>query len=372
MTRSLQVFLLAVFVFGVKSLDPEANMDTTEIIERWDYPAEEHAVLTDDGYILTIHRIPYGKSGPSTNRPVVFFQHGLEDSSVSFIFADAGYDVWLGNMRGNTYGKDHVSLDPKSHDFWKFTFDEMAEHDLDAMINYVLKKTGQPQLYYVGHSQGTLTMFAKLSEDPAFAQKIKTFFALAPVGKVAKIQGLFDVVAHYLYKELQFFYYLFGDAEFLPTNELVKLIEELVCSTWVGGEFCDNFVMLIMGVNSNQLNVTRTPVIFSHIPAGTSTQNVLHWTQIKDNLKKYGDDTAPLYDLSKVNVNMYLYWSPTDWVADQSDLLEYLFKTLPKEYVKKITQVQEFNHMDFVWGKKAADQLYKPILEVIQSESRAK
>lgn len=40
----------------------------------------------------------------------------------AFIFADAGYDVWLGNMRGNTYGKQHTHLDPNGHDFWKFRF----------------------------------------------------------------------------------------------------------------------------------------------------------------------------------------------------------------------------------------------------------
>jgi hypothetical protein len=54
----------------------------------------------------------------------------------------------------------------------------------------------------------------------------------------------------------------------------------------------------------------------------------------KDNLKHYGDENAPLYDLSKVNVDMHLFWSAQDWVADNTDLHEYLFQTLPKEYVK--------------------------------------
>lgn len=40
------------------------------------------------------------------------------------------------------------------------------------MINYVLNKTGKHSLNYVGYSEGTLTMFAKLSTDQRFANKV--------------------------------------------------------------------------------------------------------------------------------------------------------------------------------------------------------
>ena len=41
--------------------------------------------------------------------------------------------------------------------FYSFScsFDEMAKYDLPATIDFILKKTGQDQLRYVGHSQGT-------------------------------------------------------------------------------------------------------------------------------------------------------------------------------------------------------------------------
>lgn len=35
------------------------------------------------------------------------------------------------------------------------SFDEMARFDLPAVINFILQKTGQEKIYYIGYSQGT-------------------------------------------------------------------------------------------------------------------------------------------------------------------------------------------------------------------------
>ena len=57
----------------------------------------------------------------------------------------------------------------------------MAEYDIPAMLNYALKISGQAQLSYIGHSQGTLVGFEAFSTNPELAKKVKLFIALAPI-----------------------------------------------------------------------------------------------------------------------------------------------------------------------------------------------
>ena len=40
----------------------------------------------------------------------------------AYMLADLGYDVWLGNARGNTYSRSHVNITADDPEFWKFTY----------------------------------------------------------------------------------------------------------------------------------------------------------------------------------------------------------------------------------------------------------
>jgi len=59
----------------------------TELITSKGYPCEDHTVTTADGFILGLQRIPYGKQNWEKPRPrrVVFLQHGLLDSSATWV-----------------------------------------------------------------------------------------------------------------------------------------------------------------------------------------------------------------------------------------------------------------------------------------------
>lgn len=56
--------------------------------------------------------------------------------------------------------------------FTSYSFDQHAAYDLPGMLNYVLEKTGEEYLYYVGHSQGTLIAFIQFSVDPELASRV--------------------------------------------------------------------------------------------------------------------------------------------------------------------------------------------------------
>lgn len=45
--------------------------------------------------------------------------------------------------------------------FFFCSFDEMAKYDLPASIDFIVKQTGQEEIFYVGHSQGTTIGMAK-------------------------------------------------------------------------------------------------------------------------------------------------------------------------------------------------------------------
>ena len=98
--------------------------------------------------------------------------HGLADSAIAWVInvpdkapalvaAMAGYDVWLGNFRGNKYARKHETLDPDKDDeeFWDFSFTEMANHDAIDMIDYIKVETGYNKVGYIGHSMATTVMF---------------------------------------------------------------------------------------------------------------------------------------------------------------------------------------------------------------------
>jgi lysosomal acid lipase/cholesteryl ester hydrolase len=153
MFKSLTVFLISTvtFAFAEHNSGPEdRDLSFASICEKNGFAFEEHSLTTTDGYILSVFRIP-GKIGVDpANRPPVMFQHGITssadtwimhyaDKAPAFVAAAAGYDVWLGNSRGNVYSNKHTHLDPVKDEetYWDFDWEDMGTHDMPRVLDYI-------------------------------------------------------------------------------------------------------------------------------------------------------------------------------------------------------------------------------------------
>uniref|UniRef100_A0A6P4ESW5 Lipase 3 n=1 Tax=Drosophila rhopaloa TaxID=1041015 RepID=A0A6P4ESW5_DRORH len=304
----------------------DAELDTFQLISKYGYPAENYTVQTEDGYILGMVRIARPGAIP------VLMVHGLLDSSATWVMMgptkslgyllyEQGYDVWMTNVRGNTYSKKHVRYSTLDSEFWNFSFHEMGVYDLPTSIDFVLMQTGFSQLHYVGHSQGAVIFWVLASEKPEYMDKILMMQALAPVAFLTHcrspivnfIAARDAAVASYL-ERLDF-------NEFLPSNNVINTFKRIVChDTTISNHICQNLLFIIFGFNREQLNETMIPILVGHTPAGASTKQMHHFGQLRNsrkfqlfdyglwNLLYYGSLRPPSYKLENVRTKVALYY----------------------------------------------------------------
>lgn len=165
------------------------NDEVTNLINGAGYQGNSYRVKTEDGYILTVHRVRPKKR--ENFKGTAFLMHGLFRNSADFLavgpsfalpylLADHGFDVFLGNSRGSKYCKEHEKFSYRSSEFWNFSWHEIGYYDLPAMIEFSLNKTDSSKLFYAGHSQGCTTILALLSSKPSYNNLISQMHLMAP------------------------------------------------------------------------------------------------------------------------------------------------------------------------------------------------
>jgi len=369
------------------------QMSVPSLIKYWGYPVEEHWVTTDDGYILGLHRIPHGQGETSSPRPVVYLQHCLTCSSaiwvfgppkksLAFLLADAGYDVWMGNSRGNSYSRNHTTLEPCSFDrckeFWLgIDFDEGGLLDVTKGIDYALSVTGEESLYYGGHSMGCTQYLIMLSAKPEYNEKVKLGFLLAPPAYMSHAPSIIFQIASWA-NDVEILYHLFGLYEFLPHLDVETWLGHLICSDDhpLLQTVCMNIGFLLMGFNPGQLNGTMIPTYLDHIPEGTSTRPFVHYAQLymsgkfesydygSGNMAHYGQETPINYDLTKVTAPTAIFKGDADDLADVEDINR-LVSELPNVVLDHLVDIEGWTHADYIVAMDADELVYKYILDLL-------
>ncbi|KAI0301593.1 Alpha/Beta hydrolase protein [Multifurca ochricompacta] len=329
------VALLVGFIFIIF----EAN-DFEELCSIFGYEnVEEHVVLTKDGYLLGIHRIPGPNAEPrpipgtSAGKPVVYLHHGLlmnsevwvcmtdPERSFPFVLAELGYDVWLGNNRGNKYSKKSIHHDPNSSKFWDFSIDDFAWHDIPDSIEYILQITGAPSLSYVGFSQGTAQAFAALSIHPQLNQKVNVFIALAPA---MRPKGLSAPLPTLLFL-------IFGRRAILSS----ALMWQSILYPPIFSRLIDASLVYLFSWHSHNITSTQKLAAYSHLYSFASTKSV----------------SSPGYRPAKfptrnIATSIVILYGDVDSLVD----IDAMRHELPKHRLD-IRLLKGYEHLDVLWGK---------------------
>ncbi|XP_070610013.1 lipase member M-like [Erythrolamprus reginae] len=359
----------------IQKMNPESHMNISEIIQFWGYPAEEYEVLTEDGYYLSLNRIPgHTKSSKSS----VLLLHCLTmegtvwianhpHQSLGFILADAGYDVWIGNIRGTTWSRRHKHFSIDEEEFWNFSFHEVGIYDLSAIINFILHKKGEDHLYFICHSQGCNIGFVAFSIIPHLAAKVKMFFALAPL---YTLQDTKSVILQITRLPESLIKIIFGRKEFSLLSPQLRAQVARMCSNQPLGMICQQALFLVGGFNDRSLNTSRVDVYISRFPDYTSVKNIVHWSQTSHsgqfqhfdygskNKDIYNQTTPPLYNIEAITIPIALYSAGQDWVSQLSEIAQLQSRITNLIHKQKFP---EWNHWNFIWGLDAPSCLYTEI-----------
>ncbi|KAJ8976422.1 hypothetical protein NQ317_004082 [Molorchus minor] len=370
------------------------NILLQSLVEGFGYPFENHEVISDSGYILSIHRIPSGiKRRQSNKRPikkrVALFQHGLLSASDMWLFrgpkydlpytlADAGYDVWLSNMRGNIYSRAHKTLNPdRDPEYWDFSLQEVAYYDFPAVLDYILNLTRQENLYFIGHSIGSSVGMMFCSLRPEYNSKVKLHLALAPLVThtitlahkllLAPVMPLMQVaITSRIYNVL-------------PRRRHFSNLIEILCNDGMPTQsLCLSIMFLLMGQDYEQFNTTTIPEAFSYFPSGTSVylaQQTWQFFSTGDfaaldyeneliNLHKYNKTTPPIYNLSMVTHPISLHYGEGDLIVTRKDM-DSIHKKLPNPVGIFPVPFKNFNHLDFIWANDVKKLVYDRLVMIM-------
>lgn len=377
------VFILILLFSLPLRVEPEDRLHFKALANKYGLNCEEHDVVTQDGYILSLFRIPGDRTRP------VLLMHGILDSADTFmirgntsmvaVLANTGYDVWVGNERGNRYSRRHVTLDPNNDkQFWDFSFHEMGMYDLPAFIDYILYRTGQSKLSCIGHSQGNTIFYVLGSMRPEYNDKIRLMIALAPICYLYHLPEPAKSIVQ-AWPVISDFLTAVGHEEVFGHNSIERKIVKSLCRRKDSYELCGKGILMnIAGNDPEELEPEFLTTVVAYYPSSTSRKCGTHLLQMglkKDfsqidygamgNLAAYNSVTPPNYDLGKVTMKIALLVASNDKMNSLTDV-KILRRRLPNVVDYYVISWSKFNHADYVWGRNMAKHLFPKVFSLLE------
>ncbi|XP_026469818.1 lipase 3-like [Ctenocephalides felis] len=353
-----------------------------KLISENGFPVKKYEVTTEDGYILTLHRISNPAGHPVLLIPGLMSTAAdfvtIGQKSLGFFLFKMGFDVWLGNPRGTTFSRSHINLNPDTDkEFWNFSFHEIGFLDLPALIDAILMTTGHISIQYVGHSQGCTALMVLLAEKPEYNAKISTAHLMAPAVFMGNTRSPILMTVSALNPHLQRHSRKIGIFEFYPTKSSVSTLWKTSClnmQDFLSRTFCTNFIYLLGGANDAQFNYDYIQNIAQNYPGGTSAKQLDHFSQLvqskkftkfnyerSTNMKLYGSENPPEYSWKNINTKIYIYYGSNDILTVPEDVM--LTANALKSNLIQLYNIpdQMFTHTDFLWAKDADILVYQKL-----------
>ncbi|XP_066146455.1 lipase 3-like isoform X2 [Euwallacea fornicatus] len=375
-------------------LHPDTRLNISQFLAKYGYPLESHDVTTEDGFILTLHRIPHGKNDvASISKPPVLFAHCLACSGMDWIWqgpnvslplllADSGYDIWLANMRGTGPSMRHKTLTPADSAFWDYSFHEKGIYDMASSVDYILNFTESSKLTYVGHSQGTTAGLALTSLKLEYNDKINLMVMLSPIVYLEHmISPIIKVLSDY--RSIITLVLDMLDIHGLEAASNVNRLAEVICNEDSPlQDLCIHVIGLFAGFDADQVDKSKLAVFLSNTPNGVSVKEVFHFVQeissgafrqydfgnAASNLLHYGTSEPPSYNISEVTVPLAVYYAKNDFLASIVDVEKFLGELSRDPVDRYLIEYDYCNHLDFVSAKDIKTFLYDRVMGVIRKE----
>ncbi|XP_050539571.1 lipase 3-like isoform X2 [Daktulosphaira vitifoliae] len=340
-----------------------------------------HTIPTDDRYLIDMFRIK-GHGGP----PFLLL-HALMGASDQWFLRDrqhdlpsilvnSGYDVWLGDFRGNIYSRKHESLNVSSAEYWKFSIDEWIYYDLPAMIDYVCKESGYDKIYIVTYSLSSAVFFSTVALRPEYNEKVIVSYHLAPFVAFSNVKSVLLRLGIQFGPQYLTVARGLNIHELFPRNEReVEMYSSLCSKNSTFLKSCTAIVSDFFGLDTSGNSTKDLDFKLAYSRAGVSLNSIDHLLQMLRtkkmqhydlgffrNWKTYGQYRPPEYDLRKVTSPSVLFHSYNDRIVDKRTI-DKLAVLLPNVHQTFNIKDRHFGHVDYAFNKKAKHLVFDNIIE---------